>query len=124
MNYHRLGAACPRPDCPARIVLLCTLACKAELFVMDRLSIRPCTGFRCSVIQWPSSSQAVTEQPGTADTEVVEEKTQSKSEAATEMTEEDELDEGFIPSDFIQERAGVDTFDSYDVAVVDFTIVK
>lgn len=43
--------------------------------------------------------------------------TEVSSEEATDVAEEigeaEEFDEGFIPSDFVQERAGVDSFDSY-----------
>ncbi len=60
-----------------------------------------------------AGTEETTEQAEAADTDAAEE-AQDTEEAATEPSEAEEFDEGFMPSDFIQEQAGVDTFDSYE----------
>lgn len=60
-----------------------------------------------------AGTEETTEQAEAADTDAAEE-AQDTEEAATEPSEAGEFDEGFMPSDFIQEQAGVDTFDSYE----------
>lgn len=60
-----------------------------------------------------AGTEETTEQAEAADTDAAEE-AQDTQEAATEPSEAEEFDEGFMPSDFIQEQAGVDTFDSYE----------
>ncbi len=57
-----------------------------------------------------ASTEDTAESAETADTEAAEETSEA---AETEPAEAEEYEEGFIPSDFIQEQAGIDKFDSY-----------
>ncbi len=62
-----------------------------------------------------ATTEEAADQADTAATETTEAASEETTEeVAAQIGETEEFDEDFMPADFVQERAGVDTFDSYD----------